>query len=110
MKAITSQEELKSAIETVVNYNWNSELRDFEEHQGDGLVHIFPTLVALSNWIYGTTYTPEGWIRIVNKQIREDARGPVDKATRRPRANHPRQRRRDNVRHVDKKADAARNA
>jgi hypothetical protein len=44
--SITSCGELKAAIRAVVDYNWEDERRDYQEHGGDPN-HIFTTLQAL---------------------------------------------------------------
>jgi hypothetical protein len=64
VERIASIDDLANAIRAVVDYNWKDELRDYEGDKNDSReVHIFNHLVALDNWINGTPYTPESYLR-----------------------------------------------
>lgn len=58
-----SLNELRQDIRKVIDYNWSSELEDFIEHEGDGRHHIFTALVRLDNWIRGTGFSPESYVK-----------------------------------------------
>jgi hypothetical protein len=55
---MVSGEELKKAVEDVVNYLWTDELKVFAESGPFWLPseHIFESLVVLRNWLGGTNY------------------------------------------------------
>lgn len=50
MKHITTNSELRAAIRTIVDYNWEDEARDYKEHEGEKDTHIFTVLEALDEW------------------------------------------------------------
>lgn len=49
---------LRAALRKVLDYNWVDEREDYRDHEEDGDVHIFVHLVALDNFLQGTTKTP----------------------------------------------------
>ena len=51
-----------SHLVTILDYNWQDELKDYAEHDGDKDYHIFVSLVYLGNLVAGTSYTPEWWV------------------------------------------------
>jgi hypothetical protein len=62
---ITTLEDLKQAIDSVVRYNWDDEVADYifncSDEPGDNQRsgHILHALLALRNWVQGTAYTLE---------------------------------------------------
>lgn len=50
MKSISTNAELKAAIETLVDYNWVDEQEDYRKNPLNK-AHIYHTLCALSDWI-----------------------------------------------------------
>jgi hypothetical protein len=58
------EEELRNAVEEVVNYLWNDELKAFAESGPCWLDsgHIFESLVVLRNWLGATNFEPCDYI------------------------------------------------
>lgn len=65
-RTIHSLKALRRELRKLVEYNWHDELDDFEQEgqqQPDGgKDHIFVSLVALGNWLDGTTITVEDYV------------------------------------------------
>lgn len=59
--------EVRDAIETILEYNWQDELDDIREHEGeiDATCHIFSSLVTLDNWINGRTKTVREYVEMI---------------------------------------------
>lgn len=63
IRTIKSSTDVEAAIRALVEYNWKDELRDFEEnHRDDCGSHIFRVMVALDNWIAGSSHTAESYL------------------------------------------------
>lgn len=68
MKDISNIDDLRTAVEKVVQYNWEDELNDYIDNCSNELGgnqrrgHIFETLVGLDNWLRGVRYTPESYV------------------------------------------------
>lgn len=50
MPKIQTINQLKDAINTLLNYNWDDEKDDFKKHSSDK-THIFVTMQALADWV-----------------------------------------------------------
>lgn len=62
------QKRLAHALRRIIDYNWNDELRDFEQyHKTDNGTHIFRVLVELDNWESGSTVKPEEYLNNVKR-------------------------------------------
>lgn len=59
-----SLEQLKIAIDKLIQYNWDDELEDFAMNEESRPSHIFLDLVALDNFINGTVNRPEDYFRL----------------------------------------------
>lgn len=61
-----SFDDLKADIEVVVNYNWQDELRDYEECETESdnsrEGHIFVVLNRLNNFLADKDATPQSWL------------------------------------------------
>jgi hypothetical protein len=57
---MVSEEELKKAVEDVVKYLWEDELKALAKSWPFWLhsEHVFESLVVLRNWLDGTNYEP----------------------------------------------------
>lgn len=50
MEKIQTIAQLKEAINKLLDYNWDDEKDDFQEHRNDK-AHIFVTMQALADWV-----------------------------------------------------------
>jgi hypothetical protein len=48
---IPIREQIAEAVQRIVDYNWDDEARDYEEHREDGEAHIFSDLSLVRNWL-----------------------------------------------------------
>jgi len=54
MKKITTLDKLKQDVQSLIDYNWDAEMKDYEHHireNGDTGGHIFDVLKRLQAWI-----------------------------------------------------------
>lgn len=63
----TSLNALRKDLRALIDYNWADELADYQEYEGDGEHHIFTALVRLDNWLQGTRFTPEHYVKEAGK-------------------------------------------
>ena len=73
-KTVVLDEDGIEHLRKLIDYNWQDELRDFEEHEGEKDCHIFVTLVALDNLVEGTSCEPETYVQIRQLVDKEDDR------------------------------------
>lgn len=78
---ITTLNELKQAIDAVVNYNWDDEVADYvfncSDEPGDNQRsgHILHQLFALRCWSQGAGYTLEDLLADYNEVRKDDDAG-----------------------------------
>ena len=56
MTTIDNMNDLRAAINQVLDYSWSDEEEDYKEHggeDGDTENHIYRTLLALDKWVNG---------------------------------------------------------
>jgi hypothetical protein len=61
--------QLRRHLRNLIDYNWDKESNDFEEtldRKEDSSMHIFRDIVALDNFITGSTQTPKRAIAFGN--------------------------------------------
>jgi hypothetical protein len=61
---------VRAAIEEVLDYNWQDEMRHYAEYRDESTPaelrafnHVFLNLVKVRNWLDGVSYSADEWCR-----------------------------------------------
>jgi hypothetical protein len=61
LNTLILRDEQVRALETILDYGWSSELKDFQEHYGEE-DHVFKCFVILQNALDGEKKTPQDYL------------------------------------------------